>query len=268
MAFLPASRNRQGRRSIAAGAMHVPLELVGIVLMLLAWQLLSQVFPSRLFPTPWTVGLELWDVTVNGKLLSDLGKTLTRAGIAFVVAMVLGTAIGIAFGRSVLLDRLFSTWVIIGLNIPAVVIAVVLYIWLGLTETALILAVILNKLPIVITTVREGVRSFSRDYDELARAFRMPFIRQLRLIFAPQLAPFLLAAARNGLALIWKIVLVFEVLGSDGGIGFRIQSYFQFFDITGILAYMIAFIAVVFVFEYLVLRPVEAWVLRWRSDQA
>lgn len=226
------------------------------------------VFPSRLFPTPVAVAIRLGEQLASGKLPSDLGKTLSRAAIAFLVAMLLGTAIGIGLGRSRALDRFFSTWIVVGLNIPAIVVAIVLYIWLGLTETALILAVVINKLPLVITTIREGVRSFSRDYDELARAFRMPFWRRLRLISAPQLMPFVLAAARTGLSLIWKIVLVFEVLGSDGGVGFRISVFFQFFDITSILSYTTAFILVVFAFEYLVLRPLEARVLRWRADPA
>ena len=152
-------------------------------------------------------------------------------------------------------DRLFGTWVVVGLNLPAIVIAIVLYIWLGLTEFALILAVIVNKIPLVITTVREGVRSFQPDYDELGRAF------------VPQLMPFVLAAARTGLSLIWKIVLVFEVLGSDGGVGFRISVLFQFFDITGILAYTSTFIMVVLLLEFGIMRPLERHVLRWRMDR-
>lgn len=226
------------------------------------------VFPGRLFPTPVDVATQLWKLTFYGKLLPDMGKTLTRAAIAFAIAMSIGTAIGILFGRSRTADRLFSSWVIVGLNLPAVVIAIVLYIWLGLTEVALILAVIINKVPLVITTIREGVRSFGREFDEVGQAFRMPFARRLRLIFVPQLMPYVLAAARTGLALIWKIVLVFEVIGSDGGVGFRIQTFFQFFDIKGILAYTTAFILVVLVFEYWILRPLEHSVLRWRTDRA
>ena len=226
------------------------------------------VFSNRLFPSPIVVAVELWDLTLHGKLLADLGKTLLRALIAFVIAMAIGTVLGITFGRVRWADRLFSTWVVVGLNLPAIVIAIALYIWLGLTETALLIAVIVNKVPLVITTIREGVRSFSRDYDELALAYRMPFGRRLRLIFVPQLMPFVLAAARTGLSLIWKIVLVFEVLGSDGGVGFRVSVMFQFFDITGILAYTTAFILVVLAFEYLVMRPLERRVLRWRPAQA
>lgn len=227
---------------------------------------MATLFPGRLFPTPVAVAQQLWEHLTEGRLISDLGKTLTRAFIAFFAAMLIGTAVGIALGRSRTLDRLFSSWLVIGLNLPAIVIAIMLYIWLGLTEFALILAVVLNKLPLVMTTIREGVRSFSADYDELARAYRFTFWRRLTFITVPQLMPFVLAAARTGLSLIWKIVLVFEVLGSDGGVGFRISTFFQFFDIKGILSYTTAFIAVVFVFEYLILRPLEHRILRWRQS--
>jgi NitT/TauT family transport system permease protein len=78
----------------------------------------------------------------------------------------------------------------------------------------------------------------------------------------------MLAAARTGLSLIWKIVLVFEVLGSDGGVGYRISVLFQFFDISGILAYSAAFIIVVLALEWALLRPLERKVLQWRTEPA
>lgn len=225
-------------------------------------------FPHRLFPTPLGVAGEMWMLATEGQLLLDMTKTLLRASVAFAVAMALGTALGILLGRRIWLDRLFSGWLLVGLNLPAIVVAIIFYIWLGLTEVALVTAVIINKLPLVITTVREGVRSLSPDYDELSSALRLSAMRRLRLVVFPQLLPFILAAARTGLSLIWKIVLVFEVLGSDGGVGYRVSVMFQFFDITGILAYTAAFIMVVLAFEYGAMRPLERKVLRWRADQA
>lgn len=233
-------------------------------LLLVLWQVLAQHLNNRLFPTPVDIAGHIWVLATTGKLVADFSKTLVRSGIAFVVSMLIGCGLGIMLGRVSWLDRLFNGWVVVGLNLPAIVIAFVLYIWLGLTEFALILAVVCNKVPLVVTTVREGVRSLSRDYDELAAAFRMPFGRRLRLIFMPQLMPFILAAARTGLSLIWKIVLVFEVLGSDGGVGFRMNVFFQFFDMDGIFAYTLVFIAVVVVIEYGVMRPLEQWICGWR----
>ncbi|WDR03059.1 ABC transporter permease subunit [Devosia algicola] len=244
------------------------LEYLSLPLLLLVWEVLAITFPNRLFPTPVAVGQELWLLATQGKLLSDLIKTLLRASTAFVVAMVLGTVLGILLGRQRRLDRLFSSWLLVGLNLPAIVVAIVLYIWLGLTELALISAVVINKVPLVTTNIREGVRSFAPEFDELALALRLPMDRKLRLIFLPQLLPFVLASARTGLSLIWKIVLVFEVLGSDGGVGYRVSLFFQFFDITGILAYTTAFILVVMALEHSIIRPIEQKVMQWRPDPA
>ena len=41
----------------------------------------------------------------------------------------------------------------------------------------------------------------------------------------------LAAAARSGLALIWKIVLVVELIGRSSGVGFEIELNFQNFEI-------------------------------------
>jgi NitT/TauT family transport system permease protein len=75
----------------------------------------------------------------------------------------------------------------------------------------------------------------------------------------------LFAAARNGLALIWKIVLVVELLGRSNGVGFQLGNYFHFFDIKGILAYTFAFAALILALEALALRPLERKLNRWRT---
>jgi NitT/TauT family transport system permease protein len=229
------------------------------------WQGLALAIEHRLFPPPTAVLTEALALISTGPLLEDLGKTLLRAGSAFAIAMVLGTAIGLVLGRRPVLDRLFAAWLVVGLNLPAIVVAIVLYIWLGLTEIALVAAVVINKLPLVVVTVREGVRTLGADYEELAAVLRLRGWRRFAVIRWPQLVPFVLAAARTGLSLIWKIVLVFEVLGSDGGVGYRISVMFQFFDITGILAYTASFIVVVLALEYGLLRPLERRVLAWRG---
>ena len=86
----------------------------------------------------------------------------------------------------------------------------------------------------------------------------------LRHIVLPQLAPFLVAATRSGLALIWKIVLVVELLGRSNGVGFQLHLFFQLFDIASILAYTLAFVLVIQVLEYGLLQPLERRINRWR----
>ena len=240
------------------------LDWLSLPLFAAIWQVTAMVVQSRFLPTPLAVADHIALLTSTGSMLEDFRQTLMRALLGFVLAMGVGTALGLLLGRFRVADHLFGNWVVVGLNMPAIVVAIMIYIWLGLTEVALVLAVVVNKVPLVVTTVREGVRSFLPAYDELADAFRLSPARRFRLIFVPQLMPFILAAGRTGLALVWKIVLVFEVLGSDGGVGFRISIFFQYFDMLGILAYTSVFIAVVMALEYGLLRPLERRVLKWR----
>ena len=160
-----------------------------------------------------------------------------------------GSAIGLVMGRSRLANRLGDPWLIVLLNLPALVIIVLAYIWAGLTETAAVAAVALNKLPIATVTVREGARSLDTALDEMAQVFRMRASTRIRHIVLPQLAPYLAAAARSGLSLVWKIVLIVELLGRPNGVGFEIGVAFQLFDVTRILAYALAFIAVMLAIE-------------------
>ena len=236
-----------------------------VVLFLLVWQVVAGVVHSRLLPSAGAVFVVLAQECVHGPLLFHLGITLARVAAAFVVAMVIGTAIGIVMGRSRTLDTLFDSWLVLLLNLPALVIIVLAYVWFGLTEAAAIGAVAVNKIPNTAVTLREGARALDRSYSDMAASFHVGRWRTLRHVIMPQLYPYVFAAARSGLALVWKIVLIVELLGRSNGVGFEIQLYFQQFDVTRILAYSIAFMIVIQLIEWTIFQPLERRAGRWRQ---
>ncbi|WP_445502706.1 ABC transporter permease [Microvirga sp. G4-2] len=238
--------------------------IASVLLFLSLWQMGALLADSRLLPGPGTVLQSLIGEAKNGDLFYHLGITLARVGVSFIVAMVIGAALGLALGLSRVLDRWLNPWLMILLNVPALVVVILTYIWLGLVETALLVAVALNKIPNVAVTLREGARALERDYAEVAQVYRFGPWTTLREVIVPQLAPYLLAAARNGLALIWKIVLVVELLGRSNGVGFQLQSYFQLFDVPRVMAYAVAFIACVLLTEFLIFVPFERRMDVWR----
>ena len=229
------------------------------------WQMLAIALDSKTLPLPSSVLSLLWQELYAGDLLFHLGMTLRRVAISFTAAMLIGIALGILMGRSDNWDRLLDTFLILSLNIPALVTIVLCYIWFGLSETAAVIAVTVNKIPMVAISLREGARSVDKELLQVAKIYRLSRSKTFFNVYLPQLTPYLFGAARNGLAMIWKIVLVVELLGRSDGIGFQISSYFHFFDITGILAYTLAFALVIFGIEVLILRPLEAHLNRWRQ---
>lgn len=215
-------------------------------------------------PAPWQLVPLVQRELASGDLLTHLGATLVRVLWAFALAMALGTALGLAMGRSAGLNRWLDPWLVVFLNLPALVLIVLCYLWIGLTEAAAIAAVTLNKIPNVAVVIREGARALDPDLDAMARIYRMSWLARMRHVIFPQLAPFVAAAARGGVAVIWKIVLVVEFLGRSSGIGFQIHLYFQLFDVAMVLVYALSFIAVMLLVEWLALQPFERHATRWR----
>lgn len=220
---------------------------------------------ASILPGPFEVITTFWDEITNGPLLMHLLATLGRVALAFSLAMGIGSALGYLLARLPELDRWANPWVVVILNIPALVVIVLCYLWIGLNEVAAITAVTVNKTAMVLVTVREGARGLSKPLSDMARVYRMSGWMRFRHVTLPQLAPFLSAAARNGIAVIWKIVLVVEFLGRSNGIGFQIHLYFQLFDTAHVLAYAASFIGIMLVIEYALLRPLDRMAGRWHE---
>jgi ABC-type nitrate/sulfonate/bicarbonate transport system permease component len=252
----------RGARSDRSALLLRILSLLGFVAV---WHFAASVAASALLPAPTVVLEKLWYHLVGEQLLFHLGITLTRVALSFVLAMCVGAALGMLMGSSRSADAGLDGLLVLGLNIPALVTIILCYIWFGLTDLAAVLAVAINKIPTVVVTVREGARAVDRGLLQVAEVHRVPRLTVLSKVYLPQLYPYLMASARSGLSLIWKIVLVVELLGRSNGVGFQLGTYFQFFDIASILAYTLAFAIVVLCVESAIMRPLDRRVSRWRS---
>jgi len=237
---------------------------VSLVVLLVVWWSAAAALDNRFFPTPGLVVGSIAREVKAGDFFFHLGTTLARVSVSFLLAMAIGCVIGIVLGRHNPADHFFDSWLILMLNLPALVVMVLCYIWFGLTDFAAVLAVVINKVPNVAVTVREGARALDRDLAQMAKLYRFGRWKTLRHVILPQLNPYVAAAARSGLALVWKIVLVVELLGRSNGVGFQIHLSFQTFDVATILAYSFGFIMVVQLIEWFVLKPWEQSANRWR----
>jgi len=244
------------------------LRLLSFAIFLATWWIAALLAGDAKLPAPPMVLAATLAEAKSGALFFNLGVTLARVALAFVLAMTLGSAIGYLMGRVRLANRLGDPWLIMLLNLPALVVIVLAYIWAGLTEVAAITAIAINKLPAAVVTLREGTRALDVALDEMATVFAIPRWRAFRHVILPQLAPYISAAARSGLSLVWKIVLVAEYLGRPNGVGFEIGVAFQLFDIPLLLTYSLSFAAVVLVIEAALVQPFEARLSRWRPRAA
>jgi NitT/TauT family transport system permease protein len=240
------------------------IRLVSLAALLLLWQIGAWLSDPHRLPGPAAVFEKIYEEAVSGALFFNLAVTLARVVAAFALAMSFGAAIGYVMGRNRIVDRLLDPWLVALLNLPALVVIVLAYVWAGLTEVAAIGAVALNKLPNAIVVVREGARALDPHLDEMAQVFRFSPAARAKHLVLPQLAPYLAAATRSGLSLVWKVVLVVELLGRSNGVGFEINLAFQLFDMKLLLAYALPFVALMLGVETFLVQPLERHVSRWR----
>ena len=97
------------------------LAALSLILLVAIWHGLAIFINDNTLPTPLVVLHVFWQEIESGQLPHHLGITLLRLLSSFSIAMLLGCAIGIVLGRNKKLDAFFDNWLIIFLNIPAII---------------------------------------------------------------------------------------------------------------------------------------------------
>ncbi|MGH8927972.1 MAG: ABC transporter permease [Acidimicrobiia bacterium] len=243
---------------------------------LAVWWLVYYGLDSRIFPPPQQVLGFMWDeITLNtllryGSVRSNVygmfAISLARLGIGFLIAMVLGTIIGLAMGLSKAVDAFFHDWIMAVLAMPALVWALFLGLALGFGHVGPIIAVALTGLPFVVINVREGVRNTPKDLFDMARSFQVPRKRIIQHVLLPSLMPFMFAAMRYGFAIGWKGLVITEVFASDEGAGWTIKFWYDAHRAHGVIGYALFFILFALLLERIIFERWERKTFRWRPQ--
>jgi NitT/TauT family transport system permease protein len=259
----PITRPTAPRLAAVARSIAPPLLLLAVVLG--GWQLMAWRFDDPLVPTVGAVAERLGEITRGPTFWEDLTITVARVLTGFAVAFPLAVAAGIAMGRSNAVRRALEPAIILGLTIPSLVWALLGVIWFGIGFVNPVLVVTLTAVSPLTLNILQGVRAVDADLLEMAHVYRFSRRRRLVSIWIPALVPNLLAGARLGLSMAWKVIVLVEIFGMSSGVGYQINNEFGNHDVAGVLAWTIVFGAVMAVLEYGVLRTLEARFGRWRK---
>jgi len=242
------------------------ISVLSILTLLGIWQLGAMSLPSSILPAPYNVVMALVANLIQGDIWTDIGITLGRIAMAFVIAMTVALVLGFAMALSRTAGVFFQVWIICGITIPALVVILTLYMVVGLNDTAAVLGAAAPVIPVLAINIREGVKGIDTRLIGMARAFRASRGQQIVSVMAPQVAPMLLASTRFGIGLIWKMVLFVELLGRGSGVGYKIEFYYQMFNMTEVLAYALSFVFVMLFIEVAILGTVERRIFRWKKN--
>jgi NitT/TauT family transport system permease protein len=192
--------------------------LLLLFVLLITWQLLGQRYPSMLsYPT--RVMIAIGELFAGGALLPALVLSLRNLVVGWLIASVIGVALGLLLGRFRRLALMFEPFINALYSTPRVALVPLIVLWFGLSYRATIFVVVLMAVFPVIVMTLTGVRHAGRDYVEVARSFCMNESRILFKVVLPGALPYIGMGIRLGSGRAVTGMIVGEMFVRTQGIG-------------------------------------------------
>ncbi|GAA0994659.1 ABC transporter permease [Acrocarpospora macrocephala] len=240
--------------------------LAGYLFFLGLWEFSSgRLMDENLLPGPSAVFATFADLWATGEVPSAFATTLTRIGIGFFLAFVVGVLVGMLM-QNRWLNGFFRDAVTIGITTPGLIWALITAIIFGNREAGPLLAIVLTTFAVITVNVSEGIKSLPKDLIDMAKSFGVGVLKRNRHIVLPHLAPFLFTGVRFGFSIAWKVTVLTEVFSSSSGIGFEMRTATQLFRLPEFLTWILAFYILALFLEKVVLEVIERRFFSWRTS--
>jgi NitT/TauT family transport system permease protein len=239
------------------------LTLVAVVGAL--WWLSSLSVPHYILPGPTRVWDALRLIIANGDLWNNLGITLWRVAVGFVVAALIGLPFGILLGANQRAGEFFEPVIPVLNTVSSAIWAIFAIIWFGISNATTIFVVFMTAMPLIITNVWQGTRTVNADFIELAQVLRMPLRKVMTKIYLPTILPYFFSGARLAFGFSWRVSLVAETIGSSSGVGYRLRQAADLIRTDQVFAWTITLVIMMATIEMGLLKPLETYLFRWKK---
>ena len=237
--------------------------LIGLGGVVLAWQIASYFFPPYLFPPVPAIAEKFWEIFLDRASLANAGATAARIFAGLTMSFLLGLALAFLMGRSDRSHRYVYPLLNLVQGIPALSWVVIAIIWFKGTEPRILFIMVATTVAAFSFQILDAYRSMSKDLFEMTLSFR-PSKRDLfRTLILPTVVPGMLTAWKVNLGNAARVVVVAELVGATGGIGYQLLQHQQMFDMAGALAWTLVLVAFVLIVQQAIVR-IEGWLLAYR----
>lgn len=219
------------------------LPSLSVVIFLLAWEMLVRwrgIAPIFL-PPPSSIAVYLWRMIADGTMEYNLGVTLLRIFVGFLIAAATGVALGLLMGMSRIVARVADVWIAALYPLPKISLIPLLIIWLGTGEAyRIVISAITAFFPVVISTY-SGIRQADRGLIKAAQDLGAN-TRQIQLkVVIPAALPSILAGLQLGMGVAFILVIAAEMIGgsSQSGMGYLLINAGQVMETEKVFASLV-----------------------------
>jgi ABC-type nitrate/sulfonate/bicarbonate transport system permease component len=236
----------------------------GMLVLAAVWQVLSMTFPPFLFPPVPEIITRTVEILITGSLLIDVLLTAARIFGGLLGAFILGGLVAMLIARSRTLENFITPVLTFFQGIPALSWVVFAIIWFHGTEFRVLFIMVMTTLPAFTFQILDAFRSMSKDLFEMTMSFRPSRWTLFRFLIVPTIVPGILTAWKVNLGNAARVVVVAELVGATGGVGYQLLRQQQLFDMAGAMAWTLQLVIFVLVVQQTI-NAIEAWALRYRA---
>jgi ABC-type nitrate/sulfonate/bicarbonate transport system permease component len=236
---------------------------VSTAVMLGFWQIASLFFPHYLFPPVQDIFWRTIQIFIDIPLLVEVLATAARIFGGLLGAFLLGCILAVVIGRSPFIESYFTPVLVFLQGIPALSWVVIAIIWFHGIEFRILFIMVITTLPAFTFQILDAYRSMSKDLFEMTMSFRPSTWTLFRVLIVPTIVPGILTAWKVNLGNASRVVVVAELVGATGGVGYQLLLQQQLFDMAGAIAWTLQLVLFVLVVQT-ALVAIETWVLRYR----
>jgi NitT/TauT family transport system permease protein len=247
------------------------LQVLSLVGLLSLWALFSYLIGTfgghSIVPGPIDVAPEFAKLIVSGNFFQPLVETLSRTGVGFLTAFIAGLTVGLATAKLPTFKLITAPSMLVLLFAPTLVLIYLGTSMIGVRGgsgyVAIALIAGLVVAPNVAIYMRDVMADFDQELADMADSYRATTRQRIFDVYIPYLVPPILAASRICFSQSWKVVMLTEVFGMPGGLGYQIRSSYYIFDLTRMMSYLVVFILALLVIEQ-VIRLTEHRLVKWQ----
>jgi ABC-type nitrate/sulfonate/bicarbonate transport system permease component len=242
------------------------LPTISLVAFFGIWQYVGMHTNPILFTTPIHVVEAFWDLGRTGVLWPAFYGALRDLGIGYGLAAVVGIVVGMAMGRSAIVERMLNPYVNFFQATPLIALVPLVVIWFGVNLEARVAVVFILALWSIIINTTTGVKDTSTSLLDVGRIYKLSPLQVIGHIQLPNAVPHVFAGLRIALgkALIGVMIAQMEI--SITGLGGIVINYGNAFKTAYLLAGVVT-ASLVGVIAAMLLEVIRKRVFPWTEDE-
>lgn len=228
-----------------------------LLLVLAIWSLLSygHIVNPLFLPTPSDVLAAAGKEIADGTLWADMGASIYRIGVGFIISTLAAVPIGVIMGAYKMGESFFEPPIDLIRYMPAVAFVPLSIIWVGVGDAEKFLILFIGIFFQEVLLIMDNVKAVPRTLIDVAYTFGLKQWEVLLRVIVPAALPGIVDTLRITMGWAWTYLVVAELVAAEPGLGFRIMQAERYLDaatiILGILVIGVLGLMLDFTFKFL-----------------